>query len=652
MSVVRYGHSMPFGANLLPEGGVRFALWAPGARQVELLLEAVPGAAEQVLPARAEDGASPGLYTVESLGAGAGSLYRWRIDGALAVPDPASRFNPAGPHGASEVIDPRAYAWHVAESDWTGRDWHECVVYELHVGCFTPEGSYEAALQRLPELLALGVTVIELMPLADFPGRFGWGYDGVLPYAPHPAYGRPEALKALVEAAHQLGLAVWLDVVYNHFGPDGNHLQAYAPAFFSQRHRTAWGEGLNFDGPDSGPVREFVLHNALHWLEEYRLDGLRIDATHAIADGSPVHLLQALSERVRQALPGRRIQLVLEDEGQQVERAGVPGTPGRADGLWHDPFHHAAHALLTGERQGYYAPYAEPLQDLGRLLAGGSVGAGAARRVTAAAVPTRWVNFLQNHDQIGNRARGERLSRLADPAALRLMTAVCLLAPGIPMLFMGEEDDEHRPFLYFADWGPPLREAVREGRAREFAAFLAEGGAPLSDPCDPSSFLRSHVDPVAARALPEGRRRHEAIRGWIAHRRHAIEPRLPRLQVQPDPARHGRRAGPDAPEGWPHEARCLGQDRLRVRWRFEDGEVLELRGRFGAGEPVEWQDEAGTPALIETEWICSVGSVQRSEGAGGRGPIELFGAWSGCWRFGREDPGPGAGPAPRREPGG
>lgn len=632
MSTVRYGHQMPFGTTLLEGGGVRFDLWAPAADQVELLLELTPGDEALVLPATASlEGDTAGLHSVTALQATPGCRYRWRLADGLAVPDPASRFNPEGPHGASEVIDPLGHAWHEAEADWAGRDWYESVVYELHVGSFTPEGTYAAAAARLPELLALGISVVELMPVATFPGRFGWGYDGVLPYAPHPAYGRPEDLKAFVQTAHQLGLAVWLDVVYNHFGPDGNYLHAYACDFFSKTHQTAWGDGMNFDGEGSRWVRSFFVENALYWLAEYRFDGLRLDAVHAIRDDSMQHVLDELSTRVRESITDRRVHLVLENEHSEVERLAAPGVPGRYEGQWHDHFHHAAHVLLTGETSGYYAPFEPALPALGRLLAGGSVGSGELFRVAPEAVPTRFVNFLQNHDQVGNRARGDRLSTLARPEALRLLTAVCLLAPGVPMLFMGEEHDETRPFLYFADWDSPLREAVREGRAREFASFIKAGDEDLPDPCSAATFEASRPDAAAAMATVAGRRRHEEIREWILHRRQALEPRLPSLLARPDVERFGTTPRPDVPPGWPHDAVLLAGERLRVRWRFEGGLVFELRGRFGDGEPMAWHDDDGAAPLEETERLCRVGSVE----AGDDG-LEHFGAWSACWRFGRE----------------
>lgn len=641
--MLHVAHEMPFGATVLPQGGTLFSLWAPAARAVQLQLEGQPGRSPRIVPAQRQD---DGLFHVTVPSAWSGTRYRWLVGKGseadpdaegelLAVPDPASRYNPEGPHGPSEVVDPRAFAWHEAEAEWTGRPWHESVIYELHVGSFTPEGSYAAAAARLPELLALGISVVELMPLASFPGRFGWGYDGVLPFAPHAAYGRPEDLKAFVQAAHQLGIAVWLDVVYNHFGPDGNYLHAYAPAFFSKTHRTAWGDGMNFDGPDAARVREFFVHNALYWLGEFRFDGLRLDAVHAIVDDSLPHLLEELSAAVRDAFPTRRVHLVLENEKCETAWLAAPGTRGRYDGQWHDELHHALHVLLTGERQGYYAPFAAaPLETLARLLVGGCTGPvapegiggracdGAGDAATAPrrreALPTRFVNFLQNHDQVGNRARGERLSVLADPAALRLATAVCLLAPGMPMLFMGEEHDERQPFLYFADWDSPLREAVREGRAREFAAFIGEAGDALPDPGDMATFSASRPDLSAASAA-RARQRFDEIRGWLAVRRRRLEPLLPQLRGA---------ASDTAP--WPHESRVLEGGRLVVRWRFADGQALELRARFAAGPAVSWGEGSGLPPLSAGEVIAQVGRLDGPEGH------ERFGPWSASWTLGRE----------------
>ncbi|RYY61615.1 MAG: malto-oligosyltrehalose trehalohydrolase, partial [Comamonadaceae bacterium] len=358
-----------------------------------------------------------GWWTCRVDGAAAGQLYHWRIDDELMVPDPASRYNPHGVHQPSQVVDPAAFAW---DDGWTGRPWSEVVLYELHVGAFTPEGTYAAAAGRLQDLADLGITAVELMPLADFPGRFGWGYDGVLPYAPHAAYGTPDDLKAFIRQAHRLGLMVFLDVVYNHFGPEGNYLHRYAPQFFSTTRSSPWGAAINFDGPGSRWVREFFIRNAIHWTTEYRFDGLRLDAVHAIADDSDPHLLEELSTRVREATAGRHVHLVLENENNHHGRLAGSPLPGRYDGQWNDDFHHTLHVSLTGETSGYYHDYGgvpdgpgeTPLDQLGRCLTHGMLfedsrrKPGGAREAVKATPPIplgALVNFAHNHDQVGNR---------------------------------------------------------------------------------------------------------------------------------------------------------------------------------------------------------------------------------------------------------
>ncbi|HLL13407.1 MAG TPA: alpha-amylase family glycosyl hydrolase, partial [Rubrivivax sp.] len=423
---MRHIHAMPFGATLLPGGGARFTLWAPAAKSIELVLSSSAGERVQLAASAQGDG----WYALELADVAAGQRYQWRIDGDLLVPDPASRSNPDGPHGASQVVDPHAFEW--ADDGWRGRPWHQTVLYELHVGCFTREGTFAAAAAQLPRLAALGITAVQLMPLADFPGSFGWGYDGVLPFAPFHGYGTPDDLKRLVQAAHGLGLMVFGDVVYNHFGPDGNYLHAYAPQFFSNSHRTAWGPALNFDGEAAATVREFIIHNALYWIDEFRFDGLRLDAVHAMLDDSPLHILQELSTRVRAACAGRHVHLVLENDSNDETRLAPPGTPGFYDGQWNGDLHHTLHVLLTGERDGYYAEYDTPLQQLARCLTHGfarqggphnAEGAQPRRAAQGQAPLLAVVNLLHNHDQIGNRAFGERLQRLAEPAAMRLATA-------------------------------------------------------------------------------------------------------------------------------------------------------------------------------------------------------------------------------------
>lgn len=532
-SSVRRRHRMPFGAELR-ERGVRFRLWAPGARRVDLLLQieaAVRAIEMQALPA--------GWFEIEADAAQAGSRYRFRIDGKLEVADPASRFNPEDAQGPSMVVDPLAFAWN--DGSWRARPWHEAVIYELHVGTFTPAGTFVGVEQRLDYLAELGVTVIELMPIADFPGARGWGYDGVLPYAPDAAYGTPQELKALIAAAHKRGLAMMLDVVYNHFGPEGNYLHEYAPGFFTARHQTPWGAAINFDGPGSATVRDFYIHNALYWLEEYRFDGLRFDAVHAVIDDSKPHIFKELARTLR-AGPGseRPIYLVLENNANQAHYLGAPAAPDTHEAQWNDDVHHCLHVILTGETDGYYSDYAErPHQLLCRSLAQGFAYQGEVSHYegdkmrgepSAQLPPTAFVSFLQNHDQIGNRAHGERLSTLVkSDAARRAAAALLLLAPAPPMLFMGEEWGALEPFAYFCDMSAELTVKIRAGRRQEFARFGKFSGAnELPDPAAAETFQAAHLD---WRELTKPAHAHwlELYRRLLAIRHRDIAPLIPSI---------------------------------------------------------------------------------------------------------------------------
>jgi malto-oligosyltrehalose trehalohydrolase len=472
-----------FGARLLAGGGVGFRLWAPAARTVDVAI----GGGFQPMQRHAG-----GWFEALVPAAGPGTLYRYRIDGGQLVPDPASRFQPQDVDGPSEVIDPSAFRW---KGGWKGRPWREAVIYELHVGTFTPEGTYAGVCRKLNDLKEIGVTAIELMPLSDFAGRRNWGYDGVLPYAPDGAYGRPEELKALVQAAHDAGLMVFLDVVYNHFGPKGNYLHLYAPDFFTERHQTPWGAAINYANP---AVRGYFIENARYWLEEYRFDGLRFDAVHAIFDDSPVHILDEICAAVPE---GKH--LVLENDANQSRFIG----PGRYDAQWNDDSHHAYHVLATAERDGYYVAYADaPAKHLARCLAEGVAYQGevspfsAEKRGEPSAhlAPSCFVDFLQNHDQIGNRAFGERLLCLSDARKLKALTAIQLLAPSPPLLFMGEEWGCRQPFLFFCDFAGELGEAVRNGRREEFKRFAAfqdpKMREKIPDPLAESTFRASTLD--------------------------------------------------------------------------------------------------------------------------------------------------------------
>jgi isoamylase len=494
---VRRRHQMPFGAQLQADESVRFRFWAPDQQSVAVAIDGTQ--AQPMQPV------GDGWHELISRAARAGSTYQFVLGDGVSVPDPASRYQPEDVHGPSEIIDPVAYRW--ADAYWNGRPWSEAVIYELHVGTFTKEGTFLAAIDRLEHLTALGATVIELMPIADFPGRRNWGYDGVLPYAPDSSYGRPEDLKAFVDAAHRFGLMVLLDVVYNHFGPDGNYLSLYAPQFFTDRHHTPWGDGINFDGPDSGPVREFFVQNALYWLEEFHFDGLRFDAVHAIMDDSPQHILKELAERIRQSLPGRETHLILENENNEPRWLARTddGVPVLYTAQWNDDLHHVLHVVATGEIQGYYADYRDP-RKLGRAITEGFAFQGEIMRYRGGprGAPSEhlpldaFVAFIQNHDQIGNRALGERISTLAPAGALRAIAAIYLLLPQIPMLFMGEEWGERRPFPFFCDFNAELGAAVREGRRKEFARFPQFRDASMReripDPQADSTFESAKLD--------------------------------------------------------------------------------------------------------------------------------------------------------------
>lgn len=535
MTGVQRAHAMPYGAEPQADGQVRFRLWAPAARQVELCLED-DGEALVAMEADGDDG----WYQLVTARAGHGSRYRFRIDHGLRVPDPASRYQPEDVHGPSVVIDPSQWSWR--DGDWRGRPWAQAVLYELHVGSFTARGDFDGVRGRLDQLAELGVTAIELMPVADFPGARNWGYDGVLPFAPDSRYGRPEDLKALVDAAHARGLMVFMDVVYNHFGPDGNYLGVYAPQFFTDRHHTPWGAAINFDGADSRWVREYFIHNALYWLEEYHLDGLRLDAVHAIMDDSDTDILAELAARVA-AGPGaeRAVHLVLENDDNAAHYlARTPDGRTRAYAAqWNDDIHHVLHLLLTGEDQGYYADYADqPLSRLGRCLTEGfayqgepsSYRGGQRRGEATRGLPiTAFVSFLQNHDQVGNRAYGERLTALTSIAGLRCATALLLLAPSPPLLFMGQEWGCRQPFPFFCDFDGDLAWAVTDGRRREFARFPAfadpAARARIPDPNAVSTFESAVLD-YAGAAGGDGQAWLDLHRQLLALRHNEIVPHL------------------------------------------------------------------------------------------------------------------------------
>ncbi len=479
------------GAVPLAGGRCRFRVWAPRAGRVEVRL-----CGSRRVPLKARE---PGWFEAEVEGVAPGSRYVYVLDGERERADPASRFQPEGVHGPSEVVD-RRFAW--SDADWRGILLESCIFYELHVGTFTPEGTFAAVIPHLDHLAELGVTAIELMPVAQFPGRRNWGYDGVFPFAAQSSYGGPEGLKRLVDAAHARGLAVVLDVVYNHLGPEENRLEDFGP-YFTERYKTPWGLALNFDGPESDAVRRYFIENALQWIADFHLDGLRLDAVHAIADNSERPFLQELGAEVKAlaARLGRRVHLFPESDLNTLFFLRTPASGGCGfDAQWTDDFHHCLHSLLTGERSGYYQDFGA-LEQMADAMAGGFVYTGqySPYRRRRHGVPAgeldgcRHVVCSQNHDQTGNRMLGERLAALLDLESLKLAAGAVLLSPFLPLLFMGEEYGEMAPFLYFVDHSDPdLVAAVREGRKAEFAAFGWQEEPP--DPQAAETFERSRLD--------------------------------------------------------------------------------------------------------------------------------------------------------------
>lgn len=540
--------------------------------------------------------------------AGAGMRYKFQIDGGPEVPDPASRLQPQDVQGPSEVVDAASFEWE--DQEWGGRSWEEAIIYEVHVGTFTPEGTFAAVENRLDYLAELGFTAVELMPVADFPGKWNWGYDGVLLFAPDSQYGRPDDLKRLIQAAHRKGLMVFLDVVYNHFGPEGNYLRTYAPQFFTDRHQTPWGEAINFDGPDSSVVRDFFVHNALYWLTEYHFDGLRLDAVHAMVDDSTPDILTELASRVRTVIePQRHVHLVLENDNNTA-RYLRPNPAGKAElynAQWNDDIHHALHVALTGEKDGYYADHADcPVQRLGRCLAEGfdyqgqvsSFRQGARRGEASRGLPpTAFVSFLQNHDQIGNRGFGERILRVADSRAVKAAMTIVLLSPSPPLLFMGEEFGAETPFPFFCDFGPDLAKAVTEGRRNEFSRFARfrdpAARSQIPDPNAESTFQAAKLDWSSA-TEPQHR-------SWMGFYRKLLETR--KREIVPLAAEI--LAGQTTFEPW-------GQRGLLVNWLVNSRSGLTLIANLGneelpeaprpIGKLVFASDESVTPAL-ESGWV-------------------------------------------------
>ncbi len=591
-----FAFATSWGATVMQGGNARFRLWAPGEERVALVA-ADSGAS---LPMLRSDN---GWFELETDAVAVGGGYAFDVGGQV-VPDPAARAQIDGVHGASQLVDPRAYAW--SSADWRGRPWEEAVIYELHPGTFSPGGDFAGIEAKLDHLTAVGVTAIELMPVAQFAGRRGWGYDGVLLYAPHTAYGGPDRLKSLIDAAHARGLMVLLDVVYNHFGPDGNYLSLYAPDFFHPERHTPWGAAIAYEKP---PVRRFFIENALYWLQEFRFDGLRLDAIDQIDDQAETPILEELAAEVRRTITDRHIHLTTEDD-RNIVRLHQRHEDGRTrlyDGEWNDDFHHAAHVVATRESEGYYADFVETA-DLARSLAEGYVYQGQPSgyrdgkprgEPCASLPPTAFVNFVQNHDQIGNRAFGERLTTLTDEATAELLMAVLLLAPHTPLIFMGEEWGERRPFCYFTDFTGELATAVREGRRAEFKKWPV-----FADPAnrekipDPNALETARASAIDwdYAETPEGRARLALVRTLLAVRAREIVPRLAGI------------AGGQAS----HEV--LSSRAFSVTWRLGSGATLRLMANFGDECPVTATD------LIEMRPIYESHSGVAAEIVAGRMP--------------------------------
>ena len=560
-----FARALPFGATLIDGGRTEFRLWAPAQEQVSVEIN---GGAPLPMQ-RLADG-----WFERTVACGAGAKYRYRLQDGLAVPDPASRAQADDVRGPSLVVHPHAYRWR--NTEWRGRPWEETVLYELHAGLL---GGFSGVQQELQRLADLGITAVELMPINDFPGSRNWGYDGVLPFAPDRAYGSPDDLKALVDAAHDHGLMIFLDVVYNHFGPDGNYLASYAPEFFRDDVTTPWGPAIDFR---RSPVRQFFTENALYWLTEYRFDGLRFDAVHAITEPD---WLDEMAAAIRAAVErDRHVHLVLEHDGNVADHL-------RRDfnAQWNDDAHHVLHVMLTGENEGYYRDYADcPAERLARALREGFVYQGepsahrdGEKRGTPSAdlSPTSFVLFLQNHDQIGNRAFGDPLTATVKPQALEAAIALQLLSPQIPLIFMGEEVACATPFHFFTDHHGDLADAVREGRRREFASFAAFSDpgrrAAIPDPNAVETFERSRPAPDPARGVA----RSELYRRLLAIRREHIVPRL-----------KGARA---------IQAEAIGPGAVFAQWRL-DGAVLALATNLGS-EPCTLDQPAGR-LIFETAY--------------------------------------------------
>lgn len=558
-------HKMRFGAEVR-NGGTRFKIWAPKCRHLKLRIKGRRSLLDM-------ESMGDGWHRLDVDGVKAGARYKYILPDGSEIPDPASRYQPDDVHGFSEVVDSNAFKW--TDMDWTGRPWEEAIIYELHVGTFTEGGSFQAAIDKLDHLVELGITAVQLMPIADFYGKFNWGYDGAMWFAPDASYGRPEDLKAFIDVAHRKSLMVFLDVVYNHFGPHGNYLPAIAP-IFTKKHKSPWGEAINYDGPGASVVRELVVDNAIYWVTEFNFDGLRFDAVHTIADDGPSHILELLAARIRAARPHRHTHLIVENsENQELWLRRNSGlTPVHYTAQWNDDVHHLLHSAATGENTGYYADFdnlEERSDKLARALSEGFAYQGEVkphegmkRGEPSVGLPaTAFVAYMQDHDQIGNRVKGDRINKLANDDAVKAVTAIYLLSPQIPMLFMGEEWASKRPFPFFSDVPPEFRDVVRKGRQEELKST-----AEHEDPSKPE--VEEAVDPTSAKTFASAKLDWESVEsaphaGWLQHYRALIDVR--RMEIIP-------RLG--GIEGFASQYEVIGPKAVLITWRMGDGSMLRL----------------------------------------------------------------------------
>jgi maltooligosyltrehalose trehalohydrolase len=599
----------PIGAEIAPQGGVHFRVWAPRRNKVEVV-----GSEASFRSAPLEREAE-GYHSGLIPHAADGSLYRFRLDGGDSFPDPASRFQPEGPHGWSQVVDPAQFRW--TDQTWPGIRLEGQVIYELHIGTFTREGTFDAARRELPELARVGISVIEIMPIADFSGRFGWGYDGVGLFSPVAIYGRPDDFRRYVDDAHRAGIGVILDVVYNHVGPDGNYLRQFSEDYFTDRYENDWGEAINYDGPNSGPVREWVIANARYWIEEYHLDGLRLDATQQIFDASTENIITALTKRAREAAGRRGIIVVAENE-QQITKMIRPVQQGGygIDALWNDDFHHSARVAMTGRNEAYYTDYLGKVQELMSALKYGFLYQGQRykwqkkRRGTPGLDlrPAQFITYIQNHDQVANSARGQRVHQLTSPGRLRAMTALLLLAPGTPMLFQGQEFAASSPFLYFADHHPELNKQVRAGRIQFLTQFPSLAQPEMRefdiDSGDPATFEQCKLD------LRE-RQRHADI--------YALHADLLRLRRDDPVFRLQKRGGLDGA--------VFSDEAFMLRYFGQNGDDRLLLVNLGRDLHL---DPAPEPLLAPPEdklWELLWSSEDPGYGGSGTPPVESEDNW-------------------------